>query len=93
MPKITLTELRKDLFRLADKALETGEPVVIERNGRTMVLMEAGKPFEPAPAQTHAERVRAFLASPSPFPPMDLSFEDMEDAGHWEWSPDDKFKP
>eukprot|EP01030_Chromulinospumella_sphaerica_P019727 gene19727-19625_t len=69
MPKITLTELRKDLFRLADKALETGEPVVIERNGRTMVLMEAGQPFEHAPAQTHAERMDAFFAKPSPFPP------------------------
>ena len=93
MPKITLTELRKDLFRLADKALETGEPVVIERNGRTMVLMEAGQPFEHAPKQSHAERMKAFFASPSPFPPMDLSFEDMEDAGHWFWSPDDALDP
>ncbi|MDO9336532.1 MAG: type II toxin-antitoxin system Phd/YefM family antitoxin [Caulobacter sp.] len=89
MAKITLTELRKDLFRLADRALETGEPVVIERNGRTMVLMEARKPFEAAPAQTHAERVRALLASPSPFPPMDLSLEEMAGGGGYDWSPDD----
>lgn len=91
MAKITLTDLRKDLFRLADKALETGEPVVIERKGRTMVLMEAGKPFEHAPAaQTHAERVRAFLASPSPFPPFDF---DPDDNSHWTWSPDDNVDP
>jgi hypothetical protein len=90
MPKITLTELRKDLFRLADKALETGEPVVIERNGRTMVLMEAGKPFEPAPAMTYAERVEAFFAKPSPFPPFDY---DPDDNSHWTWSPDDALDP
>ena len=90
MSKITLTELRKDLFRLADKALETGEPVVIERNGRTMVLMEAGKPFEQAPAQTHAERMEAFWKKPSPFPPFDY---DPDDNSHWTWSPDDNLDP
>lgn len=91
MPKITLTDLRKDLFRLADKALETGEPVIIERNGRTMVLMEAGTAFEHAPpAQTYAERFEAFLASPSPFPPFDY---DPEDNSHWTWSPDDALDP
>lgn len=90
MPKITLTELRKDLFRLADRALETGEPVVIERNGRTMVLMEAGQAFEHAPKQTHAERVRAFLAEPSPWPPFDY---DPDDNSHWTWSPDDDLDP
>lgn len=90
MPKITLTELRKDLFRLADKALETGEPVVIERNGRTMVLMEAGTPFEHAAGQTHAERVKAFFAKPSPFPPFDY---DPDDNSHWAWSADDAPDP
>ena len=32
--------------------------------------MEAGKPFEHAPAMTYAERFKAFLAEPSPFPPL-----------------------
>lgn len=90
MGKISLTELRKDLFRLADKSLETGEPVVIERNGRTMVLMEAGKAFEHAPVQTHAERMEAFFAQPSPFPPFDY---DPDDNSHWTWSPDDNVDP
>ena len=93
MPKITLTELRKDLFRLADKALETGEPVVIERNGRTMVLMEAGKPFEharPETPQSRAERIRAFWNTPSPFPPSNV---DPEDSSHWSWSADDNIDP
>ncbi|NBB15850.1 hypothetical protein GVN21_10835 [Caulobacter sp. SLTY] len=89
MTKITLTELRKDLFRLADRALETGEPVVIERNGRTMVLMEAGKPFERAGKLTHAEKVRAFWKTKPPFPPMNLSLEEMEGGGGYDWSPDD----
>lgn len=38
MTEVTLTELRKDLFRLADQALETGEPVVVLRKGRRLLL-------------------------------------------------------
>jgi antitoxin (DNA-binding transcriptional repressor) of toxin-antitoxin stability system len=38
MAELTLTELRKDLFRVADRVLETGEPVVVVRKGRRLVL-------------------------------------------------------
>jgi hypothetical protein len=49
MAELTLTELRKDLFRLADQALETGEPVVVIRKGRRLLLKpEAGTPESPA---------------------------------------------
>lgn len=39
MQTVTLTALRQNIFQLADQVLETGEPVVIERNGRHLVLM------------------------------------------------------
>ena len=39
MEKITLTKLRSDLFQVADRVLASGEPVEIERNGRTLLLM------------------------------------------------------
>lgn len=39
MQKITLTKLRSDLFQVADRVLASGEPVLIERNGRNLLLM------------------------------------------------------
>lgn len=38
MEPVTLTALRQNIFQLADRVLETGEPVVIERNGRHLLL-------------------------------------------------------
>lgn len=35
---ITLTELRSDLYNVVDQVLETGEPLEITRNGRTLFL-------------------------------------------------------
>ena len=48
MTKVTLTELREDLFRQADKALETGEPIIFERTDRTMAPVGAGLAFQHA---------------------------------------------
>jgi len=39
MQKITLTKLRSDLFQVADRVLASGEPVLIERNGRNLLLV------------------------------------------------------
>jgi hypothetical protein len=39
METLTLTALRQNIFQLADQVLETGEPVVIERNGRHLLLV------------------------------------------------------
>lgn len=36
---ITLTELRQQLFRLADRVVESGEPLVIERRGVRLRLV------------------------------------------------------
>lgn len=38
MEPVTLTTLRQNIFQIADKVLETGEPVVIERHGQRLVL-------------------------------------------------------
>jgi hypothetical protein len=42
---MTLTELRKSLFRVADRVLATGAPVRIRRRGRVLTLSanEGGK--------------------------------------------------
>lgn len=38
MGKLTLTTLRHKLFEVADRVLETGVPVAIERRGKTLLL-------------------------------------------------------
>ena len=46
MQKLTITALRQNLFQVADKVLESGIPVAIERHGKTLLLVSeaAGKP-------------------------------------------------
>jgi hypothetical protein len=50
--KITPTQLRKDLYRLLDRIVETGEPLQIDRNGVTLQI-------ERKPALSKLERIRA----------------------------------
>ena len=38
MEKLTLTTLREKLFEVADRVIETGVPVAIERHGKTLLL-------------------------------------------------------
>ncbi len=35
---ITASKLRADVYRLLDEVLETGQPLEIERNGKTLVI-------------------------------------------------------
>lgn len=44
MEKLTLTTLRHRLFEVADRVLETGVPVAIERRGRTLLLAPQAGP-------------------------------------------------
>ena len=38
MEKLTLTTLRHRLFEVADRVLESGVPLLIERRGKTLLL-------------------------------------------------------
>ena len=38
MRTMKLTALRNQLFQVADQVLESGQPIAIERNGRTLLL-------------------------------------------------------
>lgn len=44
MQKMTLTALRSQLFKVADQVLQSGEPVIIERNGRRLLLSSQEPP-------------------------------------------------
>ncbi len=95
MKTVTLTELRKDIFRLVDEVVATGEPLVIERKGRRLTL-QGETPRAEETREQEAERWRRFWAQP-PRPgweTWDMSVEEFNAASReaWTWDPDTKFK-
>ena len=63
---LTASKLRANVYRLLDEVLETGKPLEIERNGKTLVItpkeeekkVEAGQPSTP-PGRDHRRPRRA----------------------------------
>lgn len=41
---MTASALRRDIYRILDRVLDTGEPVIIERNGRRVRISAEGVP-------------------------------------------------
>ena len=41
MKRLSLSALRKDLYRVVDRVLETGVPVEIERHGKRVLIVAA----------------------------------------------------
>lgn len=39
MEKLSITQLRQNLFNIIDRVLATGEPVEIERHGKRVLIM------------------------------------------------------
>ncbi|MBJ7448362.1 MAG: type II toxin-antitoxin system Phd/YefM family antitoxin [Brevundimonas sp.] len=90
MIEVTMTELRRDLFRLIDRMAETGEPLRVKRHGRAVDLT-ARTPDKTVAEMTPQERWARFVARP----PL-AGFEDVPDDldtydDHWTWDPDTKF--
>lgn len=71
--KLTATRLRIDLYQVLDRVIATGEPVEIERGGRTVVIQLA------APARPRKSR-RTRRSNP------DLVVGNPEDLVHFDWS-------
>jgi antitoxin (DNA-binding transcriptional repressor) of toxin-antitoxin stability system len=90
MKSVTLTDLRKNIFQLVDELLATGEPIMINRKGRRVVLRTEG-PVVPATEteEERAERWRKFWAEPPPpgWEDSDLSVEDIKRyrQEYWKW--------
>jgi Antitoxin Phd_YefM, type II toxin-antitoxin system len=84
MKTVTLTEFRKNIFRMVDEAVATGEPIVIDRNGARVVIRSEKRPTETD--EERAERWRKFWASP-PEIHEDLSLDDIRKAreAYWKW--------
>ena len=73
---ISASKLRADVYRLLDEVLETGKPLEIERNGRTLVISpkEERSIWERLP-----RREGAIIGNPDELIHMDWSSE---------WNPD-----
>jgi hypothetical protein len=64
MNDITLTALRKKLFRVADRVLSTGAAVRIRRGGRVLTL-SADAPRKPAGRLARLKRRNVIAGDPS----------------------------
>ena len=88
MKTVTITELRRNIFRLIDETLETGEPIMLNRKGKRLVLSPERGPMDSAGTDAVREaRWRNFWATPSEIQ-EDLTLEEIEAAGeaYWRWS-------
>lgn len=84
MSEITLTDMRKDLFRLVDEMVETGRPLRVRRGSKvievvTRVLADDGR------VPTPQERWAKFLKKPEREFSGSADFEVLEYGAHWEW--------
>ncbi len=79
MAEITLTELRRTLFRAVDSVLETGEPVVINRKGRRLVLREEVAVADLSPG----ERYQRYMAQGVAEDSAPLDWRDLNASDYW----------
>jgi len=87
MTEVTLTALRKDLFRLVDSVLATGEPLVIRRGERRLTLVAEAVERKMTPE----ERWDAYMAQ-GVREGADGWADDIDtNKSHWTWDPDAKF--
>src|SRR5580700_6136312 len=90
MKTVTITELRRNIFRLIDETLETGEPIVLNRKGKRVVLGPEAPAMPTAETEEEREkRWRKFWAEPPPpgWEDYDLSLETLNRASqeYWQW--------
>ena len=91
MKTVTITEFRKNIFRMVDEALATGEPIEIKRKTGRVVLTAEDAPS--SVAEKRAERWKRFWESP---PVLsiggDLGVEEIrqlrQDYWHWDEEPE-----
>lgn len=74
---ITATELRRDVYRLLDQVLESGEAMTIERKGRRLLLVPAGPG-------------RRLLGDWGYESLTDCSLEELVHTRAWAWDPEDE---
>ena len=75
---LTPSKLRADVYRILDRILATGEPVLVERNGRRLVISPVDGPV--GPTAKRRRRLEDFAVSPT------LIVGNPEDLVEVDWS-------
>jgi hypothetical protein len=60
-PRLTASTLRENVYRVLDQVLDTGVAVEIERRGRRLRIVPAGKARRPGPGRLARLRARRYL--------------------------------
>ncbi|MEQ7155561.1 hypothetical protein [Brevundimonas aurifodinae] len=88
MIEVTATDLRKDLFRILDRMVETGEVLRVRRKGGSVLSVTARWVDDDAVAQ-HQRKVEAGLVRGVREDWADYDAGDITDGRHIEWKPED----
>lgn len=91
MIEVTMTELRRDLFRLVDLMAETGESLRVRRRGQAIDL-SARTQEKSVSDMTPQERWDRWLEKAKVEGPNDCPDDLDSYKGHWTWNPDTKFR-
>ncbi len=91
MKEVTLTELRRNIFRLVDEALATGEPIMVKRNGQRVII----RPDRPMPLEETTDawleaRWRRKFGDALSEIDEGLTLQEIEEAGEAYWQPSEK---
>jgi hypothetical protein len=76
---LSASKLRADVYRLLDQVLETGKPLEIERNGKTLLIVPKEKEKKGSKLDNLPQRPGAIIGDPDELIHMDWSSE---------WNPD-----
>lgn len=68
------TQLRKDIYNILDQVIETGQPISIERKGKTLKLM-VDEPFDKIAKLAGKKKAKAFVGDSDDIITMDWSNE------------------
>lgn len=71
--RVNASALRRDIYRMLDSVLETGEPVVIERRGRTLRIV----------AEPPASKLGRLVRRPAAISGDVADLDRVEWSGHW----------
>ncbi|WP_211249695.1 type II toxin-antitoxin system Phd/YefM family antitoxin [Brevundimonas bacteroides] len=88
MIEITATDLRKDLFSILDRIVETGEDLRVTRKGKATVTFKA-RLASTSEVEQRAARFDAAMAMGVREDDAKYDPGDITDGSHLDWAPED----
>lgn len=88
MIEVTATDLRKDLFNILDRMVETGEDLRVKRKGKNALTLSA-RVVSSNVIELRAARFDAAMAMGVREDDTDYDPGDITDGAHLDWSPED----